>query len=430
VTASTDKTLDAHGFLRVVSRAEACALLSAFAPLDAQRVPLAQAHGRTLAAGIAAPESLPATARACMDGYALAAADSFGASETNPAYVDCVADLRIDWGSEQNGGDLTLAPGQAARIPTGGTLPHGADAVVMVEHTGELGAGTIELRRSVAPGENVMLPGEDVRRGETALAAGRLLRAQDVGLLAALGLTRVTVGTRPRVAILSTGDELVPPEATPRPGQIRDVNSLALAGLAAEAGAEPQLLGIVPDDLPRLTAAITDALAACDVLLVSGGSSLGARDHTVAAILAQPDAEIFAHGIAMSPGKPTILARVGPLPGGRPVLGLPGQVTSAQVVMAVVVKPLLRRLAGDAAALKAPPPPFVAELSRNVAGRPGREDFVRVRLEARVGLPPLAHPVLGKSGLLKTLLAADGLIAVPAEAEGLYKGALAPVWPL
>jgi len=422
--------LDAHGFLNVVSRAEFCALLSAFPALGAETALLAEALGRVLAADLPAPEDLPQTARASMDGYALAARDAFGATETNPAYVDCVADLRIDWSGGGPGEDarnaLRLVPGQAARIPTGGTLPEGADAVVMVEHTGELGAGTIEVRKSAAPGENVMLPGEDVRKGEAALPAGRILRAQDVGLLAALGQSEILVGRRPCVGILSTGDELVPPSATPRPGQIRDVNSSALACLVAEAGALPRQFGIVPDDLPRLTEALAEALTVCDVVLLSGGSSIGARDHSVAAMLAQPGAEILAHGVAMSPGKPTILARMG----NKAVLGLPGQVTSAQVVMTVLGKPFLRHLSGGSQPLSATPPPFVAELARNVAGRPGREDFVRVRLEARSGQPPLAHPVFGKSGLLKTLLAADGLVAVPASAEGLYKGLLAPVWPL
>ncbi|MBU1040902.1 MAG: molybdopterin molybdotransferase MoeA [Proteobacteria bacterium] len=448
------KTLDGHGFLNVVSRGEFAALLASCAPLAAEEVSLAAALGRVLAGDITSPEDLPQTARASMDGYALAARDVFGATETNPAYVDCVADLRIDWagsGAAGSGTDIRLGSGQAARIPTGGSLPDGADAVVMVEHTGQLGGGqlgggqlggadagkveTIEVRKSAAPGENVMLPGEDMRAGGVALPRGRTLRAQDIGLLSALGLTSASVGRRPRVGVLSTGDELVPANATPRPGQIRDVNSAALCCLAQEAGAEAKALGIIPDDLPQLTQALAAALAENDVVLVSGGSSLGARDHTVAAMQAQPGALILAHGIAMSPGKPTILATVG----GKTVIGLPGQVTSAQVVMAVLVKPFLRHLAGDATALSAlstlpplsvGPPLFMAELARNIASRPGREDFVRVRLEARPGSVPLAHPVLGKSGLLKTLLDADGLIAVPANAEGLYKGALAPVFLL
>ncbi|OGR37948.1 MAG: hypothetical protein A2051_02275 [Desulfovibrionales bacterium GWA2_65_9] len=465
------KTLDGHGFLSVVSRAEFAALLASVAPLATEDVAVEQALGRVLACAVLSPEDLPQTARACMDGYALTARDVFGASETNPAYVDCVADLRIDWhqgghqgphegghqaghqGGQDSGAgrDIRLSPGQAARIPTGGSLPEGADAVVMVEYTGrlagqlgndQLDAGTaetvetagtsetIEVRKSPAPGENVMLPGEDMRQGDIALPQGRTLRAQDIGLLAALGVTHIKTGRRPRVGVLSTGDELVPASATPRPGQIRDVNSCALCCLAEEAGAEAVALGIIPDDLPQLTEALAAALAQCDVVLLSGGSSLGARDHTNAAMLAQPGATILAHGIAMSPGKPTILARVGARAGGKTIIGLPGQVTSAQVVMSVLIKPFLRHLAGDGSALSAAPPAFVAELSRNIASRPGREDFVRVRLEARPGAVPLAHPVLGKSGLLKTLLDADGLIAVPANAEGLYKGALAPVFPL
>ena len=437
------KTLDGHGFLSVVSRAEFAALLASVAPLAAEDMAVEQALGRVLARGVKSPENLPQTARACMDGYALSARDVFGATETNPAYVDCVADLRIDWAGNGAGGagDVRLGPGQAARIPTGGSLPDGADAVVMVEHTGQLGGGqpgaanpeiieTIEVRKSAAPGENVMLPGEDMGQGDVALPQGRTLRAQDIGLLSALGITRVRVGRRPRVGVLSTGDELVPASATPRPGQIRDVNSCALCCLAVEAGAEAVALGIIPDDLPRITAALAAALAQCDVVLLSGGSSLGARDHTNAAMLAQPGAAILAHGIAMSPGKPTILAKVGAKAGGKTIIGLPGQVTSAQVVMSVLIKPFLRHLAGDGSALSAAPPTFVAELSRNIASRPGREDFVRVRLEARPGAVPLAHPVLGKSGLLKTLLEADGLISVPANAEGLYKGALAPVFRL
>ena len=430
-TPAAEKTLDGHGFLNVVSREAFCALLAGFAPLGVEAVSFVDALGRTLAAALPAPEDLPRSARASMDGYAVNARDVFGATETNPAYADCVADLRIDWSEKAKGADgLRLESGQCARIPTGGTLPPGADAVVMVEYTGELGAGTIEVRKTVAPGENVMLPGEDVAAGETALPAGRTLRAQDVGLLAALGITSVQVGRRPRVGILSTGDELVPPSETPRPGQIRDVNTSALCCLTAEAGAIPVPLGLVPDDLALLTQALTSALDSCDVILLSGGSSLGARDHSVAAMLALPEAEVLAHGIAISPGKPTILGRARGACGNVAVIGLPGQVTSAQVVMTVFIKPFLKHLAGDAQALALAAPPFVAELARNIAGRPGREDFVRVRLEARPGQPPLAHPVLGKSGLLKTLLEADGLISVAANAEGLYKGALCPVWPL
>jgi molybdopterin molybdotransferase len=220
---------------------------------------------------------------------------------------------------------------------------------------------------------------------------------------------------------VSTGDELVPVEATPRPGQIRDVNSHTLAGLLASAGLQAVRYGLVHDDTDAIAAALARGLEDNDAVLVSGGSSVGVRDLTIAAIGRLPDSEVLAHGVAVSPGKPTILARVGSGPGAKAVLGLPGQVTSAQVIVQVFCLPFFRHLAGDPAAfgreLSVP-----AALARNVASKPGREDYIRVRLEPTDGPLPTAHPVLGKSGLLRTLVEADGLVRIPAEAEGLAAG--------
>jgi len=408
-----------QGFFQVLSRAAFEDLLRSFPPLAAETLPLDQCLGRVLAHDLAAPEDLPPRPRSCMDGYALRARDVFGSSESAPAYLEIAGEIAVD-----RAPDFELAAGTCARIPTGGVLPEGADAVLMVEHGHEM-SGTLEARRSLAPGENVMLAGEDVRAGDVALAAGTLLRVPELGLLAALGVAEVAVRRRVRVAVLSTGNEIVPPGATPRPGQVRDVNSLALACLAREAGAEAATLGIAPDRLEALRAALLAALETSDCVLLSGGSSVGSRDLTVAALGSLPDSEILAHGVALSPGKPTILARVG----GTPVLGLPGQVTSAQVVMLVLVQPFLRHLMGRADAfdpLQRPVRP--AELARNLASKPGREDYVRVRLEPRGGALPLAHPLPGKSGLLKTLLQAQGLVAVQADREGLYAGAAVDVW--
>jgi len=227
--------------------------------------------------------------------------------------------------------------------------------------------------------------------------------------------------------VLSTGNEVVPVSARPKPGQVRDVNSLALACLAQEAGAEARTRGILPDRLETLRTALLESLDASDCVLLSGGSSVGVRDLTVAALETLPEAAVLAHGVALSPGKPTILARVG----GKPVIGLPGQVASAQVVMLVLVQPFLRHLMGDARAFDRSRRVLrPAELARNLASKPGREDYVRVRLEEREGRPPLAHPLPGKSGLLKTLLQAQGLVAVPADREGLYAGAAVDVWLL
>lgn len=416
-----------HGFFEIISREAFEKLLRDFAPTDTESLPLAALAGRVPASDIPSPEDLPLAGRSCMDGFAVNARDTFGASETNPAYLENSADLAVDQTPK-----TALQPGECARIATGGSLPAGADAVCMVEYTqsmdgSDTGRGTIEIRKSCAPGENVMLPGEDARAGEVAFSAGSPLRCQEVGLLAALGITAAQVHRRPRVGILSTGDELTEAAAPPTPGKVRDVNSHTLAALAAQAGADPAALGIVGDDLALLTKRLAQAVESSDVVFLSGGSSVGMRDLTVQAIEAQPGARLLAHGVALSPGKPTILARVGK----TPVLGLPGQVTSVQVVMRVLVMPFLRHLGGEAKAFTRRPNELLhAHPARNVPSKPGREDWVRVRLEHRPGLPPLAHPLLGKSGLLRTLLQADGLMRIPADEEGVYKDSGVEVLPI
>ncbi|EMG37345.1 molybdopterin molybdochelatase [Desulfocurvibacter africanus PCS] len=411
-----------HGFFEVVSTARFREILTSFSPLGAEHVGLSAAHGRVLAEDVAAREDLPLADRSSMDGYAVRAADTFGASEGNPAYLESAGSLRIDAVP-----DFSIQSGECAAITTGGILPEGADAVVMIEHTQELGSGTIEIRKSLAPHDNVMLRGEDAKAGETALARGTRLRAQEIGFLAALGIDSVLVHRRPRVAVLSTGDELVDISATPRVGQVRDVNTVAVCALVAEAGAEPVALERVPDRLDVIVEALRRGLAECDMLFLSGGSSVGTRDLTVEAIGKLPDSQILAHGVQVSPGKPTILASVA----GKPIWGLPGQVTSAQVVMHAFGMPFLRHLAGDTAAFDpARRPMRQAELARNVASKAGREDYLRVSLQQRPGQPPLALPRLGKSGLLKTMLQAEGLIVMDARLEGLKAGSIVDVWLL
>lgn len=409
-----------HGFFTIISRADFEALLKEFAPLVAETVPLSRAAGRVLAEDIRAAHDWPLLDRSCMDGYAVNARDIFGSSETNPGYLECTATLSID-----ELPDTVIMPGECARIATGGVLPEGADAVVMVEHTQEMGDGTIEMRKSAAPGENVMQRGEDARSGEVALAAGTVIRPQETGLAAALGFEELSLVRRPRVGILSTGDELIEVGETPRPGQVRDVNSGTVASLVEQAGGDPTCYGIIKDDLASLSRALEKSISENDLTLLSGGSSIGVRDLTVEALESMNDSELLAHGVALSPGKPTILGRVG----GKPVLGLPGQVTSALVVMHVLILPLVRHLQGDEGAFDDNRRPMrQAELARNVASKPGREDYVRVRLEERAGEVPLAHPVLGKSGLLRTMILANGLAAIPAESEGVYEGQMLDVW--
>jgi molybdopterin molybdotransferase len=411
-----------QGFLKTLSRIEFEGLLRTFTPTDKEVVPFQGTFDRVLADDLISSEDLPPGPRSSMDGYALRAVDVFGAGESSPAYADLVGEVKVN-----ESPTFPIGAGQCAWIPTGGFLPAGADSVVMVEYTQDIGAGTIEVRQSVAPGENVMGRGEDAAVGQTILLAGTRIRPQEVGLLAALGLTEAKVFLRPRVGIISTGDELVPVGQKPTPGQIRDVNSYTVSCLTEAAGGEPKGYGIVGDNLDRLVATLQSALEECDVVFLSGGSSKGTRDLTVAALEEIPGAEILAHGVRISPGKPTILARVR----GRAVVGLPGQVGSAQVVMTVLGQPFIRHLAGDRRAFdELLRPVRRARLGRNLESRQGREDFVRVRLEASGDGLPIAQPVIGKSGLLRTLLQSQGLLVIPAAVEGYREGEDVDVWML
>ena len=400
-----------QGFFEVLTVEQVISLLSAFSPLPPEQAALQESDGRVLAEDIIATEDLPPTDRAAMDGYALRAADTFGATESNPAYLQCVGNFDI-----QTPPDRELQPGQCAGIVTGGILPAGADAVVMVEYTHDMGAGMVEIRLPVAPGTHVMLQGEDVRAGELLLPAGALLRPQEIGLLAALGKAQIQTRKLPRVAILSTGDELVDISATPKPGQVRDVNSSTLACLVRRAGGRPVLLGLSPDEIHALNAHLRKALKVADLVLLSGGSSVGARDLTISALQSIQGARILCRGVALSPGKPLIIADVG----GKAVWGLPGQVTSAQVVMMVLGQAFIRHLQGwknpfDQALW----PKQKAVLAKNIASRQGREDYVRVRLEQEGTGELLAVPVLGMSGLLRSLTNSHGLVRIPASLEGL-----------
>jgi molybdopterin molybdotransferase len=400
-------------FFRLKTREEVMALYPRFPAVGTEEVELAQALDRVLAANLAAPEDVPDFLRASMDGYAVAAQDTFGASVGAPQYLEIKGEVAMGAVPARS-----VKPGETLRVPTGAMLPKGADAVVMVEYTAEHEGGTLEVRRPVAPGENVLTPGEDVARGETLFPAGCRLRPQEIGLLAALGVTRLTVFQKPRVAIISTGDEVVALTQLPAPGQVRDANAYLAAAQVAAWGGVPQLQGIIPDDFKALKDALA-AAAEAHLILISGGSSVGTRDLTLAAMRDLAGAAVLVHGVAIRPGKPTILASLGAA-NPRPLLGLPGHPASAAVVMEVLGRPLLARLAGLTQAT-----PWgrrvSAQLSRNLAGASGREDYVRVRL--RLEADTLwADPVLGPSGLLSPLVKSDGLVMIPLGVEGLFKG--------
>lgn len=396
-------------FFHVTDIDDVLALNSQFAILGGEQVPLADALGRVLARDLAADYDIPGFDRATMDGFAVQAASTYGASEANPAYLAVVGSVSMGQTP-----DVTVGPGQAARIATGGMLPSGADSVVMVEHTGAVDETTIEVYRSVAPLQYVVGRDEDAAAGQILLRRGSRLRPQELGVLAACGETMVDVVCRPRVGIISSGDEVVPIQAPCGPGQIRDINSHTLAGLVVQAGGLPRLYGIVPDRYEDLLTTCRKAICESDMVLVSGGSSVGTRDLTVEVLAALAESRILVHGVSIRPGKPTILARCGQ----KPFWGLPGHVTSAMVVFMVLVRPMLDRMGGATPRERVRVP---ARLTRNLASVQGRVDFVRVRLIRRQD-GCWAEPILGASGLIRTMVEADGLVAVELNSEGLDQG--------
>jgi len=377
-----------------------------------ESVPLDEARGRVLARAVESGEYVPGFDRSTVDGYAVRAADTFGCSDAMPALLTLTGEVAM--GKAAPG---PVAPGCCAGIPTGGALPEGADAVVMLEYVEDYGDGTVGVGKPAAPGLNLIFRGDDVRPGKEVLPEGRLLTAQDVGALAALGVTEVPVRRRPVAGILSTGDELVPAAETPGPGQVRDVNSAMLKALCEEAGGACRVYGIVPDREAALSAALDRALAECDAVLLSGGSSVGARDAACRVVEAR--GELLLHGIAMKPGKPTLVGRAA----GKPVFGLPGHPVAAFFAARLFVRPLLARMLGRTVRPLAVP----AVLTEAVPANHGRAQYGGVRLARRDGML-YAEPVRGKSGLITTLAASDGWFCIPRDCEGAAAGQSVPVY--
>lgn len=394
-------------FLKVITPREATVRFAqAYTPRPrgTERVSLRQAYRRVLAADVVAPEDLPEFDKSTVDGYAVRSAD-------HPALLEVIGEVEMGRPPE-----FAIRPGEAARIPTGGMLPEGADAVIMLEDTRLRDGRTVEATRGTTRGENVIRRAEDVSRGDLVLHQGTRLRPQDVGLLAGIGVTEIEVFLQPRVAVLATGDEIIPPDRRPAIGQVRDINTYTISALVQQEGGVPHIYEIIPDDRERLLGTLEAARATSDLVLVSGGSSVGEKDAVAWAINAMGKPGIIVHGVNIKPGKPTILGVVD----GTPVIGLPGHPVSGMVIFDVFVRNVLRAQAG-----RTPPRDLGrivhARMGRRVPSAGGREDHVRVTLEEREGTL-WAIPQLGKSGIITTMTRADGLIVVPPDRDGVAEG--------
>jgi molybdopterin molybdotransferase len=404
-------------FLYLLSPKEALERLIPYLALQSQTelVELSSALGRVTAAAILAPYALPPFARSTVDGYAVVAADTYGASDSIPAYLKIIGEVPM--GAIPG---FQLKKTTCASIHTGGMLPTGADAVVMLENTQAIHLQEVEIFRAAAVGENTLLAGEDVTIGQEVMSKGALLRPAEIGGLAALGITQVKVRCKPRVAILSTGDEIISLGTSLELGKVFDVNTYTLSALVDRAGGAPVSMGILPDKAESLALSAAQALQTCDMVVITAGSSASTRDLTAQVIDGLGKPGVLVHGVNVRPGKPTILAACA-LPGQipKPVIGLPGNPVSAYVIASLFVVPAIQLLLGISQA--APKPSLQAKLTLNVPSEAGREDWVPVRLfQSASGWE--AEPVFGKSNLIFSLVRADGLVCIPANATGLNVG--------
>ena len=389
--------------LKVLEVSEAETLVRSLSPrlTREETVPLALLPGRVSAADVLCPEDVPAFPRSTMDGWAVIAENVFGAGDASPVWLDPVGEVKMG-----KPADFSLADGECAAIPTGGMLPANATGVVPVEYT-ERDPEAVLVYKGVSPYENVVRVGDDVKKGAVLLPAFTRLSPSHVGVLAAAGITETRVLARPKVGVISTGNELLPPGAPLPPGRVRDVNSSLLEAWLRVNGCEPVSYGIVPDEASPFTAALKRAADENDLVLVSGGSSAGEADLT-ARVLSDLGT-VRAHGLAMKPGKPTVIGNIGAVP----VFGLPGHPAACYFVAEALVRVCIEALSGAAL----PRRRVAAVLSENVGSNHGREEFLCVRLENAN-----AVPVYGKSGVLSQLSCSSGYVRIPRDAEGYTKG--------
>ena len=386
--------------------------------LPETQVKLENSLGMVSSRDIISGEDLPSFSRSTVDGYAVRAEDTFGATEAMPAYLNLFQEVLMSQKA-----DFRLPDDSASKIPTGGMLPENSDAVVMFEHVQIVDRQMIEVLKPVAPAENVVQVGEDVKKGEVVIRKGQRMRPQDVGACAGIGVTEIAVYERPLVSIISTGDEIVPAGASPEPGQVRDINSYVISAMVLQSGGVPVKKGIFKDEYNGLREAIEAAMSDSGAIVLSGGTSVGTKDMVARIIDDIGSPGVLFHGLSLKPGKPMI----GGVMQGVPIFGLPGHPAAVSICFELFIRPVLHVLSG----VKEKWPQYncsivQARISKNIASSQGREEHIRVMLEEREG-GLWAVPVLGKSGLITTLVKADGTIVIPLHVNGIQAGEIVDV---
>lgn len=380
--------------------------------VPSETVEISKSLGRVAADDIKAPADMPGFERSAMDGFAVKASDTFGAGESLPAYLNITGEIKMGKPAE-----LQIKEGETLKISTGGMMPPGADAVVMVENT-EVDGNTVEIFKGVAPGENVILKDEDISRGSVLVFKGTTIIPPLIGALTGLGINTIAVFGMPTVGIISTGDEVIPPDWEPSPGQVRDINTYLLQAAVEKAGCVPKSYGITEDEFETLFDTAQRALDECDCLLISGGSSMGTRDVTMEVLEKLGRPGLLAHGLYLKPGKPTLVAYCRE----RPVFGLPGNPGSALSVFNELVLPILELLRGRiSTGIPRGARVVEAVLELSVSSATGRMELAPVSLRVENDTI-IARPIFGKSNLIGTLARAQGNVRIPEGTEGLEAG--------
>lgn len=385
--------------------------------LGTEEVELSMALGRVLSEDVFSNSNVPHFRRSTVDGYAVMAKDTYGASESLPAFLEIIGEIYM--GKEA---DINVSSDKTCYVPTGGMIPDGADSVVMVEYTERLDEENVAVSTSVVPKENVIDIGDDIKKGEKILSRGLKLRPQDIGVLASIGIERIKVFKLPAVSIISTGDEIVDPSEDVKLGQIRDINTYTLASMAEEAGCVVTKKVVVKDEFQTLKTIFEECIDNNDIVIISGGSSVGTKDITSKVINTIGEPGVFVHGVAIKPGKPTILAKVK----NKAVFGLPGQPVSAMIVFKVFVEYLIKYIQGIDTEMENS---IGANFVSNIHSAPGKETYQMVTLE-REGKEYLAKPIYGKSGMITLMSKAKGYIKIETDKEGVKKGENVKVIPI